>query len=637
MADSQARIFISYRREDTAGHVLALLPELRRHFGDRVFKDTDNIPPGEDFVRFIKSELDSCSVLLAVIGRDWLTVQDPRLKTRRLDNPDDFLRIEVATALKSERIRVIPVLVERSTMPSAADLPLDMAELAHRNALELSDARWESDVRLLIQAIQRAFAPAVEPAEALPRQELQDFQKRRAREITAHTAAGQEAFDAQDYEGTLLSCEKVLLLDPKSNEALELLDRARKAIDNQKIENWLKQAGESLGRGDIARASDFIDQALSIDPASETALGLRKDMLAVRRDRERDRERTRAVAAALQRARASLDEEDLDAAVRQADDALALEPQSAEAQDVRSRAVAALDERRRRREARRRAQQAATDPREHAGAEREREPASGVRELSAFPQSWSIGRYGSVGAAAAGILGLAIGVWQYQRVAEPAPARETTQTLKTPGPAAATNLSATVASGRETPSGPSGRETPSSPSGRETPSSPIEASTTRPRREKKQPADTGPSEKEKVQASSVAPVPAKPLDPGPSRATSISEILREQLQRKEEPLIADLMQRYVTAYNSRNVAAVKELYPSFDGHVREGFDRYDVEGMRIELSPDWLSATVSGTERFYFKEQITPGSIECLFTLRKEGDSWIIVSIARGIRRNFRA
>jgi TIR domain len=121
MADPQARIFISYRREDSAGHVLALLPALRRHFGDRVFKDTDNIPPGEDFVRLIKRELDSCSVLLAVIGRDWLNVQDPRLKTRRLDNPDDFLRIEVSTALRSDRIRVIPVLVERSSMPSAAE------------------------------------------------------------------------------------------------------------------------------------------------------------------------------------------------------------------------------------------------------------------------------------------------------------------------------------------------------------------------------------------------------------------------------------------------------------------------------------------------------------------------------------
>ena len=82
--------------------MLALLPALRREFGDRIFKDTDNIPPGEDFVRFIKQELQSCSVLLAIIGKDWPTAQDPRLRTRRLDNPDDFLRVELSTALRSD-------------------------------------------------------------------------------------------------------------------------------------------------------------------------------------------------------------------------------------------------------------------------------------------------------------------------------------------------------------------------------------------------------------------------------------------------------------------------------------------------------------------------------------------------------
>src|SRR4029453_5721590 len=138
MADPQAsaRIFISYRREDSSGHVLALLPALRREFGNRIFKDTDNIPPGEDCVKFIKQELEACSVLLAIIGKDWLTAQDPRLKVRRLDNPDDFLRVEVATALRNDRIRVIPVLIERTTMPAAMDLPADIAGLAQRNALD---------------------------------------------------------------------------------------------------------------------------------------------------------------------------------------------------------------------------------------------------------------------------------------------------------------------------------------------------------------------------------------------------------------------------------------------------------------------------------------------------------------------
>src|SRR4029453_11169573 len=190
MADPEASagIFISYRREDSSGHVLALLPALRKQFGDRIFKDPDNIPPGEDFVKFIKHELQSCSVLLAIIGKDWLTVRDPRLRTRRLDNPDDFLRVELATALGTDRIRVIPVLIERATMPAAMDLPEDIAALAQRNALELSDVRWESDVQLLIQAIQRACAGPVATAEPPTPQwpELQDVQKRRAREIASH-------------------------------------------------------------------------------------------------------------------------------------------------------------------------------------------------------------------------------------------------------------------------------------------------------------------------------------------------------------------------------------------------------------------------------------------------------------------
>src|SRR2546426_10616446 len=93
-----SRIFISYRREDASGYVRALFRPLSDHFGEgRIFKDTDSIAPGQDFVKVINQELESCSVLLAIIGREWLTVRDPKTKTRRLDNPHDYLRLEVAT------------------------------------------------------------------------------------------------------------------------------------------------------------------------------------------------------------------------------------------------------------------------------------------------------------------------------------------------------------------------------------------------------------------------------------------------------------------------------------------------------------------------------------------------------------
>ena len=149
-----SRIFVNYRREDTAGHVLALMPSLRDRFGsDRIFRDLDDVPPGQNFVDYFKGALESCSVMLVVIGPDWLTSPHPRRGMRWLDDPDNFERIEIATALKKENVRVIPVLVGRGTMPSFEELPPDLQPLSSRNAIELSDVRWQSDVEHLLTAL----------------------------------------------------------------------------------------------------------------------------------------------------------------------------------------------------------------------------------------------------------------------------------------------------------------------------------------------------------------------------------------------------------------------------------------------------------------------------------------------------
>ena len=137
-------------------------------------------------------------MLLAIIGREWLAIQDQRLKRRRIDNPDDFLRVEVSSALKNERIRVIPVLIERAPMPSAQDLPPDLADLAFRNAIELSDVRWESDVRLLIEgssmqsSIGREAGAPMHPG-------LMDLEKRRAREIASQLENARQAFESERH------------------------------------------------------------------------------------------------------------------------------------------------------------------------------------------------------------------------------------------------------------------------------------------------------------------------------------------------------------------------------------------------------------------------------------------------------
>ena len=147
------RIFISYRREDSAGHTGRLCDALQAHFGhDNVFMDLSGIDAGQNFVDAIDTAIRSCDVLVAVIGKEWLTCVGAA--GRRLEDPGDFVRAEVAAALE-RGIPVIPVLVEGTPMPSAAALPDPLKPLAKRNALELSDARWSYDVGRLIQAAEK--------------------------------------------------------------------------------------------------------------------------------------------------------------------------------------------------------------------------------------------------------------------------------------------------------------------------------------------------------------------------------------------------------------------------------------------------------------------------------------------------
>ena len=113
--------------------------------------DVAAIEPGRDFRKAIDQSVATCSVLLALIGRDWLDTRDA-LGQRRLDSTNDFVRIELASALRRD-IPVIPVLVRGAKMPLADQLPEDLKELHYRNAVELTHARWKSDVQVLIRAL----------------------------------------------------------------------------------------------------------------------------------------------------------------------------------------------------------------------------------------------------------------------------------------------------------------------------------------------------------------------------------------------------------------------------------------------------------------------------------------------------
>src|SRR6185503_1815003 len=145
-------IFISYRREDAEGQAGRLFDDLVAQFGsDSVFMDVAGLEPGRDFRRAIDQQVASCGVLLALIGRDWLDAQNESGK-RRLDDPSDFVRLETASALKRD-IPVIPVLVRGASMPRADELPEDLRDLAFRNAVELTHARWDSNLQVLVKAL----------------------------------------------------------------------------------------------------------------------------------------------------------------------------------------------------------------------------------------------------------------------------------------------------------------------------------------------------------------------------------------------------------------------------------------------------------------------------------------------------
>src|SRR5262245_40695775 len=126
------KIFINYRRGDDPGNTGRLFDRLEEAFPrDQLFIDVDSVPPGRDFERVLEDTIAQCDVLLAVIGKGWLQARDEQ-GLRRLDKVDDFVRIEIASALKQDKL-VIPVLVQDTPMPKPDELPEAIRPLARRN------------------------------------------------------------------------------------------------------------------------------------------------------------------------------------------------------------------------------------------------------------------------------------------------------------------------------------------------------------------------------------------------------------------------------------------------------------------------------------------------------------------------
>ena len=155
---TEIRVFVSYRREDSRHQTDRLCDHLVAHFGaEQVFQDVDWIPLGSDFRRVLTERVAGCDVFLAVIGDAWLSIAG-KSGTRRLDDPGDFVRIEIEAAL-ARNIPVIPVLVGHASVPRAEELPESLRKLAYRQGLRVRpDPDFRHDVERLVRGIEDAVS-----------------------------------------------------------------------------------------------------------------------------------------------------------------------------------------------------------------------------------------------------------------------------------------------------------------------------------------------------------------------------------------------------------------------------------------------------------------------------------------------
>ena len=285
-------VFISYRRDDTEGQAGRLFDDLTRHFGeDSVFMDVAGIEPGRDFRRVIDEQVASCGVLLAMIGKNWLDAVDESGR-RRLEDPTDFVRLETASALRRD-IPVVPVLVHGARMPRAEQLPEDLTELAYRNGVELSHARWDSDVQILVKALtpyvessqksanrvevsnlSQSLTPAARmPASTAPR----PTKKRLPTLIAASVAVLVIGAGGYVWHRNSVEYAEVLRLAEENRKAAEELAAKKRA--------GAKAAADALEEKKRAEEKAFVAEAEAKKRAQEIALAEKRE--AERRERER--------------------------------------------------------------------------------------------------------------------------------------------------------------------------------------------------------------------------------------------------------------------------------------------------------------------------------------------------------------
>ena len=244
------RVFISYRREDAAGDAGRLADHLNRRFGQaRVFLDIDTIDPGTDYDRVLKSSLEETAAMLVVIGPRWtaLTKADG---SRRLDDPNDYVRREVEAAL-GRSIPVVPVLVQGAKLPSAADLPPSLAPLLKRQTASLDHAEFHDDADRLCDRLAKVFAGEESRWAAITKWWP-------AAAVLAAIAIGFVVYQSSRNSG-----------------ATAANDGARTAAA---IEPLLKEASEQRRRGQLVDALATLSRARTLAPAADAVQRAQEDV-----------------------------------------------------------------------------------------------------------------------------------------------------------------------------------------------------------------------------------------------------------------------------------------------------------------------------------------------------------------------
>ena len=280
-------VFICYRREESAFAARAIRDRVAQRLErENVFLDVDSIDLGVDWFNVLTDRVGACDALVAVIGRNWVSSSDNENR-RRIDDPDDFVRIEIEAALKRD-VRVIPVLVDGAAMPKAAELPDSVKGLARRQGMEVSPARFDTDIEKLTSALASILEARrnrdADEAEKIRRIEMERCAGQAAEAERGHgLRKGREALEKAERAGELGGVEALSTDEERRNEAAEVERAARllaempqaavsarehsRAIFSSHRRHWALLGAVAVGLGStVLYVTDFGSRRVEMQP-----------------------------------------------------------------------------------------------------------------------------------------------------------------------------------------------------------------------------------------------------------------------------------------------------------------------------------------------------------------------------------